>query len=100
MNFVSTWFIGEARLWKPFWLGGFLGGFLISAAMSLLALTGIAGQIASFAVAAVYVVWLAGAVWNCAYNVDREWWGHLARAYIIAMIAVVVGNTIFFLLFF
>jgi uncharacterized membrane protein len=99
MSFVSAWFLGEARLWKPFWLGGVLVGFLVSLAMSLLALAGIVGSVASFVLAAAYGIWLAVAIWNCAYNVDWEWWGHIARAYMIAVIAMVVGNIIFFPLF-
>ena len=96
--FVRTWFFGEARLWKPYWLGGLLGTFLISIIGAPLQLAGVIGSIIASLLGVIYMVWLGVAIWNCAYNVEWEWWGHIARAYVICMVALIIGFGVFFVL--
>jgi len=98
MNFILTWFRGEERLWKPFWLGGLLGT-PIGIISGIFQMLGIIGTIISALLFFVYVIWLQVSVWNCAYNVDWEWWGHLARAWVILLVMMIIGFVAAFIFF-
>jgi len=98
MHIVSDWLFGEERLWKPFWLGGLLA-IPIGIIGGIIQMLGTIGLIVSSLIFVVYSIWIGVSVWNCAYNVDWEWWGHAARAWVILFVMMIIGNVIFFVLF-
>ncbi len=99
MKFVLTWFRGEERLWKPFWLGGLLG-MPIGIISGIFQVLGIIGIIISALLSIVYIIWMGVSIWNCAYNVDWEWWGHLARAWVILLVMMIIGFVVTFIFLF
>ena len=99
MVFVKTWNRGEARLWKPFWFGGFVGYFVLLILLALanyiitLLINDEAGLIADIVgnvMIFVYTAWLLVVIWRCAFNVDWVIWGYLVRVVVIVEIAVVL----------
>ena len=83
MAFIVTWFIGEDRLWKPFWLGGGVLGLLVSSLFVTVIVTEALPFVVAYVLFLGFQVWLMVSVWNCAYNVDWRGWGHMARGVIV-----------------
>ncbi len=92
MDFVVTWFKGEERLWKPYWLGGVVGGFFWQILNVLVGFAGMPFLSTPLVVLSViYWFWVLTAIWRCAFNVDSNVWGYLARVYVVI---VVLGGAI------
>ncbi len=94
MDFVVTWFKGEERLWKPYWLGGFVGAICWQILAFLAEFAGLFVWILVIVLSVFYQFWILPAIWRCAFNVDSKVWGYLARVSVVfaalAWIAIVV----------
>ena len=95
MEFIGEWTRGEARLWKPFWLGGAVGSIVWSILTSV---AGIAGGFAGTFVQVlwiVYAVWVLFAQWRCAFNVDWAGWGYIVRVLVVLQVAGWIAVIVF-----
>ena len=79
---LRRFWVGRGRLSVVFWRYGVLGNILIA---GLLAYPGGMSRVNAefFALLMVllggYNLWVVVSIWRCAYNVDRKYWGDLAR---------------------
>lgn len=92
MGFIKRALRGEEKLWKVFWICGFvvpvIAGLLLGIVLSLLPLLAIPFGLLWLA----YIIWWLVATWRCAYNAEAKIWGHLARVYtLLGPVLVVVG---------
>ena len=93
---LSYW-NGKQKLWKAFWLMGFVFQILFFFFLSLILVIGLALgltwsiKIFIFLVSNIYTIWILVSIWNCAYNVKKKIWGDLS-------ILLVIINTIFLIL--
>ena len=93
---LSYW-NGKQKLWKAFWLMGFVFQILFFFFLSLILVIGLALgltwsiKIFIFLVSNIYTIWILVSIWNCAYNVKKKIWGDLSRL-------LVIINTIFLIL--
>ena len=93
---LSYW-NGKQKLWKAFWLMGFVFQILFFFFLSLFLVIGLALgltwsiKIFIFLVSNIYTIWILVSIWNCAYNVKKKIWGDLSRL-------LVIINTIFLIL--
>jgi hypothetical protein len=89
-------FIGQEKLWKVFWMWGFVGSFAISFLLFLLMMLsemvslGSIGRIAVSLIFVAYFIWLAVAIWRCAFNAHWKIWGYVARAFLALQIILMV----------
>lgn len=76
---------GHTRLWVVFWIYGVLVSHLAFGAI-LLAYRQIGTPMLALLLAGfvAYTVWIMRAVWVNAFNVDKEIYGHMARALTVA----------------
>ena len=93
---LSYW-NGEQKLWKAFWLLGFIFQILFFYFLLLLLYVGIllkltwSIKITIFLLSNIYTVWILVSIWNCAYNVKNKIWGNISRI-------IVIFNVIFLFL--
>ncbi|HXH04547.1 MAG TPA: hypothetical protein VNN09_14690 [Candidatus Competibacteraceae bacterium] len=81
-GFLRYYWNGRGPLWKAFWLYGVLGSVALT--LGLLVPTGfepvsVGYLLFAVAIASAYTVWILVAVWRCAVNVERWYWGFVAR---------------------
>jgi len=81
-NFLRRYWRGEGRLWRVYWLYGVLGSVLLALIPGWMLQAGAVGsgwfQLVLIILAA-YTVWIVVSVWRCAFNVENELYGHMAR---------------------
>ena len=98
-NHLLSYWNGKEKLWKAFWLMGFAFQiFLLFFFIFIIYIGSLIGlswsiQITIFLISIIYTIWIYVSIWNCAYNVKKKYWGHIARFYIILNIIL------FFLLY-
>ena len=74
---LSYW-NGKQKLWKAFWLMGFVFQILFFFFLSLFLVIGLALgltwsiKIFNFLVSNIYTIWILVSIWNCAYNVKKK----------------------------
>ena len=96
-NFLLSYWNGEQKLWKAFWLMGFVFQFLFLYFLLFLLYLGLligltwSIKVTIFIISNIYQIWILVSVWNCAYNVKNKNWGYVARI-------IVVLNVIFIFL--
>lgn len=82
VGFLLHYSEGHAPLWKAFWLWGFALSWILFALFAGLA-SAIGVTWGLFALATVvmvpYTAWILVSVWCCAFNVDNDLWGYIAR---------------------
>ena len=85
--FLSYWY-GEKKLWKAFWLIGMLGRIIVATIIILFStiFTSIgltwSIKILSIIFMISYVIWSFVSIWRCAFNVKNKNWGYVARLFI------------------
>lgn len=89
-DFVGKYWRGEQRLWKAFWLFGALGNLIMSMTQKLIAVASLEVATLFSILALIYGIWSIVSIWNCAYNVNWRWWGHITRGYIILQIVLTI----------
>ena len=88
-DFILSYWNGEQKLWKAFWLMGFVFQILFLYFLLLLLYVGVligltwSIKITIFIISNKYQLWNLDSVWNCAYNVKNKNWGHVSRVIVI-----------------
>ena len=88
-NFLFSYWNGKQKLWKAFWVMGFIFQFLIGYFLFLLLYIGqFIGltwsiKITVFLISNIYTIWILVSIWNCAYNVKKKIWGDLSRVIVV-----------------
>lgn len=94
-NFLLNYWNGKEKLWKAFWIMGFLFQFIFIFILILLNYLGLyigltwSIKIIIFLISNLYTIWIFVSIWNCAYNVKNKIWGDLARTIIILNIILI-----------
>ena len=88
-DFLLSYWKGEKKLWKAFWVMGFVFRILIFYFLLFLLYVGqFIGltwsiKITVFLIANIYTIWILVSIWNCAYNVKKKIWGDLSRVIVV-----------------
>ena len=87
--FLLSYWDGEQKLWKAFWVMGFVFQILIFYFLLFLLYVGqFIGltwsiKITVFLISNIYTIWILVSIWNCAYNVKKKIWGDLSRVIVV-----------------
>ena len=96
-NFLLSYWNGKEKLWKAFWLMGFVFQIILFYSLIFILYIGLffgltwSIKITIFIVSNLYTIWILVSIWNCAYNVKNRIWGDISRV-------IVVLNVIFLFL--
>ena len=96
-DYLLSYWYGKQKLWKAFWLMGFVFQIVIYFFLySILYIGTKIGltwsiKIIIFLISNIYTIWILVSIWKCAYNVKDKIWGIVSRA-------IVILNIIFILL--
>ena len=88
-DFLLSYWKGEKKLWKAFWVMGFVFQILIFYFLLFLLYVGqFIGltwsiKITVFLISNIYTIWILVSIWNCAYNVKYKFWGALSRVIVV-----------------
>ena len=88
-DFLLSYWKGEKKLWKAFWVMGFVFQILIFYFLLFLLYIGqLIGltwsiKITIFLISNIYTIWILVSIWNCAYNVKKKIWGDLSRVIVV-----------------
>ena len=88
-TFLLSYWDGEQKLWKAFWLLGFIFQILFFYFLLFLLYVGMllkltwSIKITIFLLSNIYTVWILVSIWNCAYNVKNKIWGNLSRVIVV-----------------
>ncbi len=93
---INSWkraFKGELPLWKAFWIGHFLGYWVLSL---ILGLTGAALDIDIFfkPVLLIFIPISVYTIYKCSKNVKKPLWGKLAKIYAIIWALIYLAGVI------
>ena len=88
-NFLLSYWNGEQKLWKAFWLMGFVFQILFLYFLLVLLYFGVligltwSIKVTIFLLSNIYQIWILVSIWNCSNNVKKEIWGFIARVIVI-----------------
>ena len=88
-NFLLSYWNGKQKLWKAFWVMGFVFQILFFYfLLFLLYLGSLIGltwsiKIIVFLISNIYTIWILVSIWNCAYNVKNKIWSNLSRVIVV-----------------
>ena len=88
-DFLLSYWKGKKKLWKAFWVMGFVFQILIFYFLLFLLYVGqFIGltwsiKITVFLISNIYTIWILVSIWNCAYNVKKKIWGDLSRVIVV-----------------
>ena len=100
--FMGRYWRGEERLWKAFWLFGFVGFWVAGSVIGLVRGVVLDSQMwigvglifwgLAVVGALAYQVWVCVAIWRGAFNVGWKGWGYVCRGVVVLQaVAVVFG---------
>ena len=95
-DFILSYWNGEQKLWKAFWLMGFVFQILFLYFLLVLLYFGVligltwSIKVTIFLLSNIYQIWILVSIWNCAYNVRNKTWGHLSRSIVILNVIFVI----------
>ena len=93
--FLLSYWDGEQKLWKAFWLLGFIFQILFFYFLLFLLYVGMllkltwSIKITVFLLSNIYTVWILVSIWNCAYNVKNKIWGDISRLVVVLNIILI-----------
>ena len=93
--FLLSYWDGEQKLWKAFWLLGFIFQILFFYFLLFLLYVGMllkltwSIKITVFLLSNIYTVWILVSIWNCAYNVKNKIWGDISRVIIVLNVILI-----------
>ncbi len=76
-------------MWKAYWLMGVLGGWVVATIVSNLVVFSIFPPIAGVLVMVLYAIYVAVAVWRCAFRVNWRPRGYAARTITVLSTATI-----------
>ena len=88
-DFLLSYWNGKQKLWKAFWIMGFVFQILLFYFLSFLLYLGLligltwSIKITIFLLSNIYTIWILVSIWRCAYNVKNKIWGNLSRVIVI-----------------
>ena len=88
-SFLLSYWNGERKLWKAFWIMGFLFQILFFYFLLFLSYIGFlfgltwSIKVIIFLISNIYTIWILVSIWNCAYNVKNKIWGDLSRVIVV-----------------
>ena len=94
-TFLLSYWYGEQKLWKAFWLLGFVFQILFFYFLLFLLYVGMllkltwSIKITIFLLSNIYTVWILVSIWNCAYNVKNKIWGDVSRLVVVLNIILI-----------
>ena len=93
--FLLSYWNGEQKLWKAFWLLGFIFQILFFYFLLFLLYVGMllkltwSIKITIFLLSNIYTVWILVSIWNCAYNVKTKIWGDISRLIVVLNVILI-----------
>ena len=96
-NLLLSYWNGKQKLWKAFWIMGFVFQIFFFFFLLLILYFGLilgltwSIKITIFLISNIYTIWILVSIWNCAYNVKNKIWGNISRI-------IVIFNVIFLFL--
>ena len=93
--FLLSYWDGEQKLWKAFWLLGFIFQILFFYFLLFLLYVGMllkltwSIKITIFLLSNIYTVWILVSIWNCAYNVKTKIWGDISRLIVVLNVILI-----------
>ena len=93
--FLLSYWDGEQKLWKAFWLLGFIFQILFFYFLLFLLYVGMllkltwSIKITVFLLSNIYTVWILVSIWNCAYNVKNKIWGDISRVIVVLNVILI-----------
>ena len=94
--FLLSYWNGDQKLWKAFWLMGFVFQIVFLYFLLVLlyfgTLIGLTWSIkvTIFLLSNMYQIWILVSIWNCAYNVKNKAWGYLSRGIVILNVIFII----------
>jgi hypothetical protein len=94
-TFLLSYWDGEQKLWKAFWLLGFIFQILFFYFLLFLLYVGMllkltwSIKITVFLLSNIYTVWILVSIWNCAYNVKNKIWGNISRVIVVLNVILI-----------
>ena len=94
-TFLLSYWDGEQKLWKAFWLLGFIFQILFFYFLLFLLYVGMllkltwSIKITVFLLSNIYTVWILVSIWNCAYNVKDKIWGDISRVIVVLNVILI-----------
>ena len=94
-TFLLSYWDGEQKLWKAFWLLGFIFQILFFYFLLFLLYVGLllkltwSIKITIFLLSNIYTVWILVSIWNCAYNVKNKIWGDISRVIVVLNVILI-----------
>ena len=88
-SLLLSYWNGERKLWKAFWIMGFVFQILFFYFLLFLSYIGIlfgltwSIKVIIFLISNIYTIWILVSIWNCAYNVQNKIWGDLSRVIVV-----------------
>ena len=94
-DFLLSYWKGKQKLWKAFWVMGFVFQILIFYFLLFLLYIGqLIGltwsiKITVFLISNIYTIWILVSIWNCAYNVKNKIWGDISRVIVVLNVILI-----------
>ena len=88
-SLLLSYWNGEQKLWKAFWIMGFVFQILFFYFLLFLSYIGFlfgltwSIKVIIFLISNIYTIWILVSIWNCAYNVQNKIWGDLSRVIVV-----------------
>ena len=88
-SLLLSYWNGERKLWKAFWIMGFIFQILFFYFLLFLSYFGFlfgltwSIKVIIFLISNIYTIWILVSIWNCAYNVKNKIWGDLSRVIVV-----------------
>ena len=88
-SLLLSYWNGERKLWKAFWIMGFVFQILFFYFLLFLSYIGFlfgltwSIKVIIFLISNIYTIWILVSIWNCAYNVQNKIWGDLSRVIVV-----------------
>ena len=94
-SFLLSYWNGERKLWKAFWIMGFVFQILFFYFLLFLSYIGFlfgltwSIKVIIFLISNIYTIWILVSIWNCAYNVKNKIWGDLSRVIVVLNVILI-----------
>ena len=94
-SFLLSYWNGERKLWKAFWVMGFVFQILFFYFLLFLLYLGLligltwSIKIIIFLISNIYTIWILVSIWNCAYNVKNKIWGNISRLIVVLNVILI-----------
>ena len=88
-SLLLSYWNGERKLWKAFWIMGFVFQILFFYFLLFLSYIGFlfgltwSIKVTILFISNIYTIWILVSIWNCAYNVKNKIWGDLSRVIVV-----------------